>query len=236
MQTTRFERKTLAKLLVAGWVVFFGAAIEHAQAQTVNPVPPPPPPVFNPSPPSTVPQPPEIPVPPSSGAPLSPSSETAAPQSPVTPVPPSSETPAPQSPVTPVPPSSETPAPQSPVTPVPPSRGTPVSPGNSSAIPGSGVGAPAVGGPPSASTPSQQQVVPSTAVTSKPAKARRVPSSHKHHRLSGSRGSDGAAGVGTTAGSNYYTPSYYFRFGWGHGWHSCVWQRGWDREWFHDCI
>lgn len=62
MHTTRFERMTLAKFFVAGWVAFFGVAIEHAQAQFVNPVPPPPPPVFNPSSPNTVPQSPETPV------------------------------------------------------------------------------------------------------------------------------------------------------------------------------
>jgi hypothetical protein len=92
MPTTRFARMTLAVFFVAGWLALFGAAIEPAQAQTVNPVPPPPPPVFNPSTPYTVPQSPEIPVSPSSGTPVSPSSETPAPQSPVTPVPPSSET------------------------------------------------------------------------------------------------------------------------------------------------
>jgi len=91
MPTTRFARVTLAVFFVAGWVALFGAAIEPAQAQTVNPVPPPPPPVFNPSTPNTVSQPPEIPVSPSSGTPVSPSSETPLPQ--VTPLPPSGATP-----------------------------------------------------------------------------------------------------------------------------------------------
>jgi hypothetical protein len=145
----------------------------------------------------------------------------------------------PQSPEPPVPPSSEAPAPQSPVTPASPSSATPVSPGNSSALPESEVGAPSVGGPPSATTSSQQQAVPSTTVTSKAATARRVRYSHRHHRLSGSRRCDGAAGarvVGTAAGPNYYTPSYYFPFRWGHGWYSCFWHREWDGVWFHDCI
>jgi len=62
MHTTRFERTVLAKFFVAGWVAFFCVAIEHAQAQLVNPPPPPPPPVFNPSTPYTVPQSPETPV------------------------------------------------------------------------------------------------------------------------------------------------------------------------------
>jgi len=57
----------LATFFVAGWVACFGIAIDHAQAQFVNPVPPPPPPVFNPSVPNTVPQAPEAPV--SPGAP-----------------------------------------------------------------------------------------------------------------------------------------------------------------------
>ena len=54
----------LAKFFVAGCAVVFVAcvAIEHAQAQFVNPVPPPPPPVFNPSSPNTVPQMRETPV------------------------------------------------------------------------------------------------------------------------------------------------------------------------------
>lgn len=62
MHMTRFERMALAKFFVAGWLAFCGVAIEHAQAQIVNPVPPPPPPVFNPSTPYTVPQSPETPV------------------------------------------------------------------------------------------------------------------------------------------------------------------------------
>jgi hypothetical protein len=62
MQTTRFERMALARVFVAGWVAFFGVAIEQAKAQAVNAPPPPPPPVFNPSTPYTVPQPPETPV------------------------------------------------------------------------------------------------------------------------------------------------------------------------------
>jgi len=101
MRTTRFARMTLAIFFVAGWVTLSGAAIEPAQAQTVNPVPPPPPPVFNPSTPNTVPQSPEIPVPPSSGTPAPPSSGTPAPQSPVTPAPPSSATPVSPSATTP---------------------------------------------------------------------------------------------------------------------------------------
>ena len=54
----------LAKLSLAGCAVVFVAsvAIEHAQAQFVNPVPPRPPPVFNPSSPNTVPQMRETPV------------------------------------------------------------------------------------------------------------------------------------------------------------------------------
>ena len=62
MQTTRFERMTLAKFFMAGWLVFFSLAIEHAQAQFPEPPPPQPPPTFNPSTPYTVPQSPETPV------------------------------------------------------------------------------------------------------------------------------------------------------------------------------
>jgi hypothetical protein len=43
MQTTRFERMALARFFLAGWVVLFSLAIEHAQAQS-PPAPPPPPP------------------------------------------------------------------------------------------------------------------------------------------------------------------------------------------------
>lgn len=62
MHTTRFGWMALATFFVAGSVACFGIAIEHAQAQFVNPLPPPPPPIFNPSTPSTVPQAPETPV------------------------------------------------------------------------------------------------------------------------------------------------------------------------------
>jgi hypothetical protein len=62
MQKTRFERLALARFFVAGWVACFGVAIEHANAQYVNPPPPPPPPTFNPATPYTVPQSPETPV------------------------------------------------------------------------------------------------------------------------------------------------------------------------------
>jgi hypothetical protein len=67
MQTTRFERMTLAKFFVAAWLACFGVTIDHAQAQFVNPVPTPPPPTLNPSTPYTVPQPKVAPV--SPGAP-----------------------------------------------------------------------------------------------------------------------------------------------------------------------
>jgi hypothetical protein len=58
----------LTKSFVAGCMVVFGAcvAIQHGQAQFVNPVPPRPPPVFNPSSPSTVPQTRQTPVSPNS--------------------------------------------------------------------------------------------------------------------------------------------------------------------------
>jgi hypothetical protein len=62
MQTTRFERMTLARFFVAGWVVFFSAAVGHAQTPYPAPPPPQPPPTFNPSTPYTVPQSPETPV------------------------------------------------------------------------------------------------------------------------------------------------------------------------------
>jgi hypothetical protein len=53
----------LARFFVAGWVVLFSLAIEHAQAQSPPAPPPPqPPPTFNPSTPYTVPQSPETPV------------------------------------------------------------------------------------------------------------------------------------------------------------------------------
>jgi hypothetical protein len=63
MRTTRFERTALARIFVAGWMVFFSLAIEHAQAQQYpEPPPPQPGPTFNPSTPYTVPQAPETPV------------------------------------------------------------------------------------------------------------------------------------------------------------------------------
>jgi hypothetical protein len=63
MQTTRFERMALARVFVAGWVVFFSLAIGPGQAQSPPAQPPPqPPPTFNPSTPYTVPQSPETPV------------------------------------------------------------------------------------------------------------------------------------------------------------------------------
>ena len=62
MQTTRFERMTLARIFVAGWVAFFSAAVAHAQPLYANPPPPQPGPTFNPSTPYTVPQAPETPV------------------------------------------------------------------------------------------------------------------------------------------------------------------------------
>lgn len=59
MPTRRFERITLAQLLLSGCAVVFGACvlIEQARAQYVPPPTPLPPPVFNPSSPYTVPQP-----------------------------------------------------------------------------------------------------------------------------------------------------------------------------------
>jgi hypothetical protein len=62
MQRTRFERMALARIFVAGWMVFFSLAIEHAQAQYPEPPPPQPGPTLNPSTPYTVPQSPETPV------------------------------------------------------------------------------------------------------------------------------------------------------------------------------
>jgi hypothetical protein len=58
MPTRRFERITLAQLLLSGCAIVFGACvlIEHAQAQYVPPPTPLPPPVLNPSNPGTVPQ------------------------------------------------------------------------------------------------------------------------------------------------------------------------------------
>jgi hypothetical protein len=62
MQTTRFERMALARIFVAGWMVFFSVATAHAQPLYAAPPPPQPPPTFNPSTPFTVPQSPETPV------------------------------------------------------------------------------------------------------------------------------------------------------------------------------
>jgi hypothetical protein len=56
MRTRRFERITLAQLLVGGYAVVFGL-IEHSQAQPVNIPRAPPSTVINPSSPNTVPQP-----------------------------------------------------------------------------------------------------------------------------------------------------------------------------------
>jgi hypothetical protein len=66
MQTTRFKRMALTRIFVAGWMAFFGLAIEHAQAQFPEPPPPQPGPTFNPSTPYTVPQLRETPVSPAS--------------------------------------------------------------------------------------------------------------------------------------------------------------------------
>src|ERR1700685_117611 len=83
MQTTGFERTALARIFVAGWMVFFSLAIDHAQAQQYpQPPPPQPGPTFNPSTPYTVPQAPETPVSPGlpsalpGSEPVSPSSES----------------------------------------------------------------------------------------------------------------------------------------------------------------
>jgi hypothetical protein len=131
--------------------------------------------------------------------------------------------------------------PQSPEPPVPPSSGTPLPPpGESPVLPPSEAPLP----PPAETRAPAPSVAPVSApITdthpSSVAKTRRVQHGNRHHRLSESRGSDGAAGarvVRTAPGSNYYTPSYYFPFGWGHGWYSCVWHREWDGVWFHDCI
>jgi hypothetical protein len=80
MRATRSERTALTSFFVAGWVVFFSAAIAHTQPLYANPPPPQPPPTFNPSTPYTVPQSPETPVspglpsaPPGSSAVVSPS-------------------------------------------------------------------------------------------------------------------------------------------------------------------
>jgi hypothetical protein len=64
MPVDRFERMSLAELLMAGCAVIFGACvlIEHAQAQPVNPPISLPPPTFNPSSPYTVPQPRYAPI------------------------------------------------------------------------------------------------------------------------------------------------------------------------------
>jgi hypothetical protein len=62
MQTTRFERRALARIFVAAWVAFFSAAVAHAQPLYANPPPPQPGPTFNPSTHYTVPQSPETPV------------------------------------------------------------------------------------------------------------------------------------------------------------------------------
>jgi hypothetical protein len=56
MPTRKFERITLAQLLVGGCAAVFGL-IEQARAQPVNIPHAPPPPVVNPSSPNTVPQP-----------------------------------------------------------------------------------------------------------------------------------------------------------------------------------
>jgi hypothetical protein len=80
MPTRRFERLALARVLVGGCAVVFGACvlIEHAQAQPgyVPPPTPLPPPVLNPSNPGTVPQP--------SYKPLTPSTPDTAPSTPST--------------------------------------------------------------------------------------------------------------------------------------------------------
>lgn len=71
MPTRRFERMTLARLLLGGCAIVFGAwvLIEPAHAQYVPPPTPLPPPVFNPSSPYTVPQPNYTPIAPATSSP-----------------------------------------------------------------------------------------------------------------------------------------------------------------------
>jgi hypothetical protein len=88
MPTSRFERTTLAQILVAGCAVAFSACvlIEHAQAQPgyVPPPPPLPPPTLNPSNPGTVPQPSYKPITPSTPS-TTPSTPSTVPSVEVTP-------------------------------------------------------------------------------------------------------------------------------------------------------
>lgn len=71
MPMRRFERITLAPLLLAGCAIVFGVCllIEAAGAQYVPPPTPLPPPVFNPSSPYTVPQRSYTPIAPSNAVP-----------------------------------------------------------------------------------------------------------------------------------------------------------------------
>jgi len=87
MPTRRFERITLAQIIVAGCIGAFSACvlIELAQAQPgyVPPPPPLPPPTLNPSNPGTVPQPSYRPITPSTPS-ITPSTPSITPSTPST--------------------------------------------------------------------------------------------------------------------------------------------------------
>ena len=145
-------------------------------------------------------------------------------------------------PVPPPPPPVFNPSP--PNTTVPQSPEPPVSPGTPSILPGSSEISPSVGIPPSVTPRSHRQAVTSRPATSKSAKANRARHSQRHHHLSESRGSDGAAEAHWRSPHveaircPCYFPAYarwYYPTPWSYR-PACVWHREWDGEWSNDCI
>jgi hypothetical protein len=112
--------------------------------------------------------------------------------------------------------------PSSPYT-VPPLRETPVQSGLPNALPGSsGDVSPSIGIAPSAIARPHRRAATATAPRRHIAK----------HRRRENNGAAGTSVVGSAAGSDYHSP-----LGWGYSAdHACVWRRGWNGEWSHDCM
>jgi hypothetical protein len=122
---------------------------------------------------------------------------------------------------------------------VPQSPETPVSPGTPSTLPGHQVLTPQGESLPSAAVRSHRRAVTSTAVTSKVAKVRGGRHSPRRHRLSRSRGGDGATGAMVSRAPAVRCPCYfppYARSNYQLQYAPvCSWHREWDGQWFKDC-
>jgi hypothetical protein len=118
-------------------------------------------------------------------------------------------------------------------TPVPPTLPSPAPVG--SELPSPSVVSPPIQPiPPSTETQPQPPAAPSTAATSKVAKARAARHPPKHYRWSHRRGNVVAAGpviLGPVA-----APYYHSLLGWGIGPYPCEWRREWDGYWVRDCL